>query len=159
MDYKRALWISIVAYISLLVLTIASVPLVGYEFSLNNPPMELYLFGIFASIVLMAFFTSWYFRSTTTQPSSHAGVMFGIVMLAVSSIGDLSLLIPLLISSPMAIDPVALYSNPLFWVMVGIIPITSGVTGAYIQKAGTAEPEKKTNTKKKKARTKRKTKK
>lgn len=153
MDYKRAAWMTFLLYVASFVIGIFAAPYFGYDFATSEASTEVFLFGIVSTIVLIIIFTRWYFSSSKVQTTLENGVKFGLFVIGVSFMLDFAIILPALMSSTSAIDPLAYYTHPLFWVTIAAIPITSGVTASYMQKN---KPAKKSSVKKKTTRKKKK---
>lgn len=153
MDYKRAAWMTFLLYIASFAVGIFVAPYLGYDFSTSEATTEVFLFGIVSTIVLIIIFTRWYFSSPKIQTTLENGIKFGLFVIGISFLLDFAVILPTLMSSTSAIDPLAYYTHPLFWVTIAAIPIASGVTASYMQKNTSAKKpsgKKKTTRKKKK---------
>lgn len=149
MNYKRALWLTLLLYLTSFIVGLFSASYFGLDYSTTTVPQEVFIFGIFSMVILMIIFTTWYFKGKDVpQATVTRGVQFGFFAIAVSFLLDFTFIVPAILSGQ-DIDIVAYYGHPLFWTMLAAIPITSGVTASYIEKSKMdKKPAKKSSRKK-----------
>lgn len=106
----------------------------GHGPELNNIPTEIYLYGIATSILLMMIFTRVYFKKSGIKPNAISGAYFGFTTLAVGFLLDFCIAILPALMADKGPDMVGYYSHPLFWANIAVIPVTSAITGSYLEK-------------------------
>lgn len=135
MNYKRALWLTILLYLTSFIVGLFSASYFGLEYSTTTIPQEVFIFGIFSMVILMIIFTTCYFKGDKVPKATVVhGVQFGFFAIAISFLLDFTFIVPAILSGQ-EIDIVAYYGHPLFWTMLAAVPITSGVTASYIEKS------------------------
>lgn len=134
MNIRSALVYSFAVYFLSFVLGIVGLIFFGYGPDLSTVPTEIYLYGIATSIILMMIFTRIYFQKSGDIPNATSGAYFGITTVILGFLLDFSIaIIPALLGG-MSPDMAAYYSHPLFWANLAVIPVTSSITGSYLQK-------------------------
>lgn len=142
MHTRSALLYSFVVYILSFILGIFGLVIFGYGPELNAVPSEIYLYGIATSIILMMIFTRVYFQKSGIKPNSVSGAYFGLAAVAIGFLIDFCIAILPALFSENGPDLLAYYSHPLFWANLAIIPVTSAITGSYLQKSSMTLPKK-----------------
>lgn len=107
----------------------------GFDSNLTVVPTEIYLYGIATSILLMMIFTRVYFQKSKIKPHAVSGAYFGFTTIAVGFFLDFLIGIVPLLFAEHGPNILAYYSHPLFWVNLAAIPLTSAITGSYMQKS------------------------
>jgi hypothetical protein len=135
MKLKRAIWIGVLAYIGSFIVGIITASVFGMDLeSAVEAPTEVWVVGIVASILLMALFCLWYFKDNQIKPSLKEGFRFGIVAIIVAFVIESVLIVPFIILSGAPSDIYSYYANPLFWLTVALILITTSVVGKIKEK-------------------------
>ncbi len=106
----------------------------GYEPDLNSVPTVVYLYGIATSILLMMIFTRIYFQKSGIKPNTSNGAKFGFIAILVGFIVDVCFVILPMLLSQTGPNLTTYYSQPLFWANIAAIPVTSAITGSYLEK-------------------------
>lgn len=146
MHTRSAVLYSIVIYILSFILGIFGLIIFGFDTNLTTVPTEIYLYGIAISILLMMIFTRTYFQKSKIKPNAVSGAYFGFTTIVVGFLFDFLIGIVPLLFAEHGPDIMAYYSHPLFWANLAAIPVTSAITGSYLQKSSLTT--KKTATKK-----------
>ena len=130
MDVKRALWMGFLVYIiSFIIGTIVGI-LMGVDFSTAaSVPDSVWAVNIVLAIIIVGTFGVWYFKKVT--PSWKQGALLGIMFVLVGFIIDLLLVIPWIMFSDSPADIVSYYTNPLFWLTLLLIVLTTAVVGWF----------------------------
>jgi len=135
MHTRSAILYSIVIYILSFILGIFGLIIFGFDSNLTTVPTEIYLYGIATSILLMMIFTRVYFQKSKIKPNAMSGAYFGFTTIGVGFLCDFLIGIVPLLFAEHGPDIMSYYSHPLFWANLAAIPVTSAITGSYIQKS------------------------
>jgi hypothetical protein len=120
MKLKRAIGIGALLYLVSFVIGMMTATLMGIDLSsASTVPTSVWIVSILLTLVLLYFFTIWYFKKE--KPSAKEGALLGVVFIAVSTIIDLAIVIPYIITTDSVADIVTYYSNPLFWFTLVLI--------------------------------------
>lgn len=141
MSMRHAILYSITVYFATFILGILGLVIFGYGPDLSSVPTIVYLYGIATSILIMMIFTKIYFKKSRVKPDITQGAYFGLTVIAVGFVIDFCIAILPALLSQTGPDIMAYYSNPLFWVNVAVIPITSAITGSYLEKSAKNQPK------------------
>lgn len=142
MNIKRAIGISVAAYIVTFLLTIIISIVIGFDFTEATDPSDVpqmfLLFGSAAAVVIMILSTFWYFKKEGLVPSAGHGFGFGLTAIVIAFILDFLSVVPLLFTDENALAFLgSYYATPAFIItVVLIILVTTGV-GYYL---GTKTP-------------------
>jgi len=130
-NFKRALGLSVLLYLSTFVVGVAVGYLSGQDMSsMDNLPDSMWYVGMVAAVILSALFTIWYFRNITILPSAKSGFLFGLTAIVLGSILDLALF-----SAGNAgganMDLGLYYGDYRFWVILVLVVATAKYVGWY----------------------------
>jgi hypothetical protein len=126
MNLKRAIWMGALVYIISFILGFIGALIIGIDLTtVKEPTTGLWIFGIIVTVIVMIIFTIWYFKGKELKASAKEGFLFGITTVILGFILDL--LISFILRRVQ--DLSSYYSNPLFWVTLFILLITSTVVG------------------------------
>jgi len=134
MNLKRAIWMSIIAYLVSFVFGLAIVALGGGDAFSENIEFSTWLTLFIFLIILVYIFASWYFKDKKIKASSKEGFRFALVLFLVSAILDLAVLIPYVLTSGNSSEALAYYASPWFSVAVLLMIATGGFVGYKNQK-------------------------
>jgi len=140
MNYKRALLLSLAAYVLSFVVGFLSALIFGVDFSGEAPvPQALWYVGLVASILIMGGLTFWYFKSDSTKATMCNGLMFGAIAVVLGFIIDGLIFIPAAISGRGG-ELISYYLEPFFWItLVAVIATTTLVGYLLGRKTGGSE--------------------
>jgi len=140
MNYKRALLLSLTAYVLSFVVGFISALMFGVDFSGEaSVPQSLWYVGLFASILIMGGLTFWYFKSDSTKATMCNGLMFGAIAVVLGFIIDGLIFIPAAISGRGG-ELISYYLEPFFWItLIAIIATTTLVGYLLGRKTGGSE--------------------
>ncbi|MCH8050181.1 hypothetical protein IIB51_02145 [Patescibacteria group bacterium] len=129
MNYKRALLLSLLAYVISFIVGLLAALIFSVDFSGDEPiPQSLWYVGIIASVIIMASLTLWYFKSDTTRAGTLNGLAFGAVAVFFSAILDTLIFIPAALSGK-GNELIAYYSEPFFWITLILVIVTTTLVG------------------------------
>ena len=129
MNYKRALLLSLLAYVISFIVGLLAALIFSVDFSGDDPiPRSLWYVGIIASIIIMASFTLWYFKSDTTTASTLNGLAFGAIAVVFSAALDALIFTPAALSGR-GNELISYYSEPLFWITLILVIVTTTLVG------------------------------
>lgn len=127
MNYKRAIWMSILLYVSSFLLYAVTLAVPYFE---DQNSLKSYIFFWVFIIPLVLIFSKWFFKKL--QPSTARGFQFGVIIVAVSLILDgLSALGAYMAKQPLD-QFVALYTDwKLYATLVLIVAVASVAGGEF----------------------------
>tara|TARA_Y100000310_G_scaffold172170_2_gene172305 strand:+ start:7567 stop:7974 length:408 start_codon:yes stop_codon:yes gene_type:complete len=133
MNVKRAIWISILAYITTFIVGIITATIMGIDLeSASTLPSSVWFVTIILSAVVIGAFSFWYFKKV--KPSAKEGLLLGITFIIVGTVLDIAIIIPYILASDSPSDIMAYYANPMFWVSLLIVIAAAAGVGHYLQK-------------------------
>ena len=123
MNYKRAIWISLLVYLASMLLGIILAVIVGID--VVEPTLSLWLWGMAITVLLTFVFTLWYFKKT--KGTVQEGLQLGGVMIGIGVVLDV-----LFTASVGQFDSlIKYYLDPLFFATLILLLITAGLTAKY----------------------------
>ena len=129
MNYKRALLLSLLAYVISFIVGFLAALAFSVDFSGDEPiPQSLWYVGLVASVIIMASLTLWYFKSDTTTASTLNGLAFGAIAVVFSAALDALIFIPATLSGR-GNELISYYSEPLFWITLILVIVTTTLVG------------------------------
>jgi len=139
MNYKRAFWISILAYLTSLLIGISVLVISGLTLSTVSTISSQMLFAtqVVSIIAIGLLFAWWYFRSPRTHASLINGAKLGIVMIVVGFLLDSLLAAPALLSIEgfTFSDVVSIYADPVYWLTLLLLLGATASVGWYLAQA------------------------
>jgi len=134
MHLKRAIGISVLAYLASFVVGSVVGVLMGIDFAETQEiPAVMWYVGAVTSVVFSVLFAFWYFRSPKTTSSAKEGVKFGVVMILTGFALDIAAFLPLLRHEDPFGPILAYYGEPFFW--ISVLLVLAGATLAGKLKA------------------------
>jgi cytochrome bd-type quinol oxidase subunit 2 len=133
MNLKRATWMSVLLYISSAIIGILLAGFLNIDVeNTNEIPISLWYWGISATIVLLIFFTRWYFKDTKISRNAKEGFLFGAAAILIGTIIDAIIVIPYIIINQNSAEVLAYYLSPLFWITLLVILAVSSAVGWHL---------------------------
>lgn len=133
MNYKRAVGLSVLAYLSSFI--VATIVAVAFGINLAEtqaiPPLLWYI-GAFTAILFAFIFVKLYYRSKKIKPNAKSGLKFGIVMIVTGFALDMVTFLPLFTHEDPLGPILDYYLNPLFWFTLVLILVTTTYTGKHL---------------------------
>jgi peptidoglycan/LPS O-acetylase OafA/YrhL len=132
MNYKRAIGIGIVAYLVSFVIGISIAVVVGVDFeTATEAPTIVWIIGLIAQLIVGLLFAWWYFSAKKIKKyGPKQGFLLGTVFVAVGFIIDAFFIIPSIILTEGATDILKYYTNPLFWVSILLLLLSTMFVGS-----------------------------
>lgn len=141
MNLKRAAWIGVVTYIISFIIGIIVMYFLGFDPSqASEIPNSLLYVNIILTIIIAALFTWFYFSGKSSEkkakikPSMKEGLLFGVVLIVVGFIIDLIIFGISSIATDVEQNIIKYYSNPLFWVAIVLLLVTTTLVGFVMSK-------------------------
>jgi magnesium-transporting ATPase (P-type) len=136
MIYKRAIGMSVLAYISSLIvgIIVAVVSGIDLETSQEISPIMWYA-GAISSILFAIIFSVWYFKSPKIHSNMKAGLRFGGVMIITGFVLDFITIVPLYVKEKTLEPMFSYYQSPWFWITIILVVFTAGLTGKFLKKS------------------------
>lgn len=130
MKVKRAIMLSILAYITVFLTGIAISVILEVDLTeMAAMTEQMWYASIAASVVIMALFSIWYFSGQDTGRGPKRGFQFGLMAVTIGFIFDAALMVPYMFMEDSTWDIVAYYTDPFFWTTIVSILATTTVVG------------------------------
>jgi hypothetical protein len=134
MNFKRAVWISLVTYIVSFIIG----GIVAFMFQVDPQattlPIPLYIAMVVMTVIIAILFTLLYFKDRKIKPSAKEGFMFGIVLVFTGFILDVLIFSISSLVADLSQDIIEYYSSALFWIAIMVLLITTTLVGMYKQR-------------------------
>lgn len=129
MKLKRAILIAIATYALSFIIGLIPMLLMGVNtMEMSEFPANFFIIGMVISVALAVAFSLVYFRDKRIRRNAKEGFYFGIVLAITGfALDGILFLIGSLSGSPM--DLLAYYANPLFWLTLLLVIITTTIVG------------------------------
>lgn len=130
MNIKRAVGVGILTYLIAFIIGMIVVGISGVD--ATNPaevPKSVLYINIVITIIIAALLTLFYFKGKHTKANVKEGLLFGIVLVIVGFILDIIIFLIFSSASQSEFDLMEYYSNPIFWVSLVLLLITTSVVG------------------------------
>ena len=136
MNLKRAVWISILLYLSTFVIGILVAFVLNTDLTGNEPiSITHWVLSIILSLVLASLFSLWYFKGKKIKINSQEGLKLGITFIIVGFIFDMLFILPYLFLGFGDADAILSYYKDIwFWISVILIALTPVVVGSIKKK-------------------------
>lgn len=133
MPIKRAIWISVVAYVATFILGIVFGLFFGFGTApdLSDIPAAALYSGAVAAIVVIGLAAWWFFKSPKAVPTTRHGLYFGLISIAVGFTLDFVTVLPF--GNPIELLG-AYYVEPFFAVTLLLILGTTTAVGHFLEK-------------------------
>ena len=135
MNLKRAVWVSVVAYLVSLIIGMGVMFLLGINpAETSEIPQDAFLINIIVTIIFAVLFTLLYFKDRKINANAKEGALFGVVLVIIGFILDV-----IVFSASSALTGTQqsiadYYANPLFWLAVFLLLITTTLVGTFKRK-------------------------
>jgi hypothetical protein len=133
MDLKRAIWMSVLLYISSAIIGILLAGFLNIDVeNTNEIPISLWYWGISATILLLIIFTKWYFKNSKINRNAKEGFLFGAAAIIIGTVIDAIIVVPYIVINQNSTEVLAYYLSPLFWITLLVILAVSSAVGWHL---------------------------
>jgi len=137
MNLKRAVWMSVVVYAISFAIGIITAAILGVDLTeATEPPVSVWIISIVVTVAILAAFTWWYFKDKKVKPNAKEGLFFGLTMIIVGTILDMTIIIPYILTNDAGTEVLTYYANPLFLLTIVLLLATTTIVGWSLEQKG-----------------------
>lgn len=120
MNWKRAIGLGVASYVVTFIVGTIVATMMGIDLSqAKEVPNSVWYVNIVIASLIVGAFSFWYFKKE--EASLKSGFHLGLTFIGVGFVLDAILIIPWIFMSGSPADPIAYYTNPLFWLTIVIL--------------------------------------
>lgn len=135
MKLKRAVWISVLLYVSTFIVGVLIAVALDTDLSgIESIPVGHWVLSIALSAILSGLFSYWYFNGKKIKAGAKQGLFLGLTFFVVGLVLDAIILLMFFAFVGGGSELLAYYADPFFYISILVIILTPVVVGAKIKR-------------------------